>query len=174
MSEKNIPEEITPLARLGQAFHFSGEDLQLNRRGKLSEAQRRFLLHLFGRGLLLALSLWALPALIGLILVWWGKDEAFPTLLFEEEAALGYLVGFLLSAIYCLVNLNQFLLLVDVMDGRVKTVKGIVQRIGFYLEIQEQRFLVEAHVLDLIQSGLHYRFYFSPYARRLLSVEFAE
>jgi hypothetical protein len=175
MAEQLPRKEIPPTALLGEAFGFSSDDLQANRSGTFSQRQRRQLMREFWRVAGVTVLLMLVPVVVTLILILWGAED---TGLFEalsrRNALIGYIAGVLLSSLYALGNFRKLLLIFDVFNRQVDSVRGVAMRYGLYLEIDSQRFLMEQAVLDLIQNGLHYRIYFSPYAKRVLSVEFAE
>lgn len=171
---REISTEATPLALLGDAFHFASADLAMNRVGKISVLQKRRLRFFAFQTLLTALILLIVPALIGLFMASWNNSRSISEILTESGALIGYGLGLLLSVIYCLVNLNRLLLWVDAFDGRVKSLKGSIKKYGMYVIVGNKRFLIENIGSDLLQDHLQYRFYFTTYASYVLSVEFAE
>ncbi|NDJ87491.1 MAG: hypothetical protein GYB66_16575 [Chloroflexi bacterium] len=166
--------ELTPLARLGEAFDFSMDDLRANRNGTVTRRQRRKVWRRFLASFGTAVGLFLVPVIVGWWLASWDQSLSLLEFLTAESALVGYLTGLLLAGFYISVNISSFLLSVDILRGQVVAVSGPVRRYGHYLFVDQQRFLLEAASLDLIQSKFHYTFYMLPGARHILSIEFAE
>lgn len=167
-------QELTPIAQLGMAFHFTSDDLRANREGKLTLRQRRKLVAQFWSTVLVGLLLLLGPSVVGLILVAWGTDQSFGDTLTDSAALAGYLTGLIALSFYVAINFKSLLLPFDVLRGRVLALSGPVKRHGLYLQVRHTHLLMEEAVLDLIQDGLHYTFYVLPHSRKILSVEFSE
>jgi len=165
-------DQLTPL---GAAFHFTPQDLRVNRQGQVSPPQRsrlwkRFILTLLG-GILLILA----PTLITWILISWSARQSLPTTLTDDRAFIGYLIAVLLGLIYAAANFRTLLLCIDLLRGQVQPLVAPVRIWGEYLLIGQFRFVMEEETdLTLIKSGLTYRAFVLPMSQTLLSLEFAE
>ncbi|MBI5930460.1 MAG: hypothetical protein HY862_14210 [Chloroflexi bacterium] len=171
---KKPTQELTPIAQLGLAFHFTSEDVRANRDGRLTLKQRRELLAQFWSTLFIGLLLLLGPSLAGLILVWWGTQNSLGDVLTNNASLAGYLTGAIALTFYVVMNYKLLLLPLDIMRGRVLILSGPVKRHGLYLQVRHAQLLMEAATLDLIQDGLQYTFYILPRSRKILSVEFSE
>ena len=167
-------DELTPITQLGNAFNFSSNDLKANRTGKITARQRRAI----WRRLLAFMISWILlliiPIFIGFILVDWGTKAAFTDAIFKTEALSAYITGLLLSTFYAIGQFNTLVMVIDTLRGKIRRVAGPVKRQGHYIHVKKYRFLLDTTTLDLMQSGLQYKFYVLPSSHHILSVEFAE
>lgn len=166
--------DLTPIAQLGNAFNFSSNDLKANRTGKITARQRRAIWRRLVAFVISWILLLMIPIVIGFILVEWGTNEAFTDALFKTEALSGYITGLLLSTFYAIGHFNTLVMVVDALRGKIRQVAGPVKRQGRYLYVKKYRFLLDTATLDLMQSGLQYRFYVLASSHHILSVEFAE
>jgi hypothetical protein len=167
-------DELTPIAQLGNAFNFSSNDLKANRTGKITARQRRAIWRRLFAFMISWLLLLIIPIVIGFILVEWGTDQTFSEAFFKTEALSGYLTGLLLSSFYAVGQFNTLVMVIDTLRGKIRRVAGPVKRQGHYIYVKKYRFLLDTATLDLMQSGLQYRFYVLPSSHHILSVEFAE
>lgn len=167
-------DELTPIAQLGNAFNFSSNDLKANRTGKITARQRRVIWRRLFVSMISWLLLLIIPIVIGVILVGWGTPNTFSDTVFNEEALSGYITGLLLSTFYAIAHFNTMVMVVDALRGRIRRVSGPVKRQGKYIYVRKYRFLLDTATLDLMQTGLQYKFYVLPSSHHILSVEFAE
>jgi hypothetical protein len=163
--------EALPLA---SAFRFTGEDLQANRQGKVTAAQRRRLWRrlfvVFFGGLLLLL----VPILLAWSLITFATNQSFSEAFWDGRMFSGYLVGLLLWSIYLGANYRTWLLGLDLLRGKVISVAGPVRVWGRYLILEDYQFVIDETALSLVKTGLRYRVFILPSSCTLLSIEFSE
>lgn len=174
MTRQTRQDELTPITQLGQALSFSHEDLRTNRAGAVTRRQRRALWQRFWAGAFTFLMLLVGPIAIGWVLVAWGTTQNFAGVVTDDAATIGYLVGLIAAGFYVLTTARNFLLAADLVRGEVHSITGPIERYGRYLYVGQERYLLEAGSLELVQSELHYTLYFLPVSQYILSLEFAE
>jgi hypothetical protein len=167
-------DELTPITQLGNAFNFSSNDLKANRTGKITARQRRAIWRRLFAFMISWVLLLIIPIVIGIVLVEWGTDDAFGDVVFKTEALSAYITGLLLSTFYAIGQFNTLVMVIDTIRGKIRRVAGPVKRQGRYIYVKKYRFLLDTATLDLMQSGLQYKFYVLPSSHHILSVEFAE
>lgn len=162
-------------AILGQAHAFSDEDLQVNRNGDLTAAQRNLLLRKTASGLG--------PVIFGLI---FALGVLYPFLAagrFPNDLA--SLAIPLAMAAYLLASGGQALYkaVVDALSGTVESVQGPGQksterrstgrsrRTIYLYNIGDQNFEVPMSAYPALIDGLEYRVSYAPRSRRLLTIE---
>ncbi len=159
---------------LASAFHFTGEDLQANRQGKITSRQRR---RLWGRFLMLfcgGFLLLGIPILLAWALIAFATDQPFSEALWDGRMFSGYMIGLLLWSIYLGANYRVWLMAVDLLRGKVIPVVGPVRVWGQYLILENHQFVLEDAALALVKTGLRYRVFTLPQSSTLLSIEFYE
>ena len=159
---------------LVDALNFSAEDLEANRAGRLSEAQRERLTRSLRR---------TVRILCSLVLVF-GLGAT--TILFEaqhNDSTVLNLIGILLTVINAgIVGLSVQSYLrtsSDVKNGRVATISGVVShtirvsgRVATYiLKVGDQNVVVSRLVFFAVEDGKAYHFYRAPFSKTLLSAE---
>ena len=169
----NYPAE-SPNTPLASAFHFSPDDLRVNRESRLSGRQRLYLWRRFGLlaggGILLILT----PMFLTWGLVMWSTEQNLDEVVYDDRVWIGYLIAVLLGVMYVVANHKSLALLVDLLMGHVQEERGIGQVWGRYLKIGKHRFVIDDDALEMIQSGLQYRVFVLPLSSTLLSIEYAE
>jgi hypothetical protein len=164
-------ESVTPLAAV---FHFSPDDLRVNRERRLSFGQRRRLWLRFFTTVLGGLLLMAAPILIAWVLIVWSTGQNLEDTIFDNRAMVGYLVGLILGLMYGIANAKSLILAFDLLFGRVKMIRGTANIWGSYLSMGPYRFVIEDEAAAFMQSGMRYRAYVLPFSSTLLSIEFAD
>lgn len=169
-----MTEAKTGVMMLGPAFRFSGEDLQANRQGKLTAKQRRrlwgrFFMFFFGGFLLLFV-----PIILALVLIALATGSALADTFWDGRMVSGYMVGLLLWSIYLGANYRTWLIVIDLMRGKVISVTGAIRTWGRYLMVEDYQFVVDEDALNLVKDGLRYRIFTLPFSSTLLSIEFSE
>lgn len=166
-----LDEAVNPLA---EAFRYTSRDLKLNRERRISGSQRRRLwLRFMGTaigGLLLTLA----PLLVTWGLLIWASGAGLSAALSDERALIGYMVGGILGGFYGLSNIKSLLLWADLLQSRVRIIKGPASVWGSYLQVGRYRFVIDERAAKLVQAGVSYRVYLLPASRTLLSIEFAD
>jgi len=166
-----MSDVLTPLA---SAFQYTPDDLRANRQSQLSGRQRR---RLWGRFWLLALGaglMVIVPIALALGLALWSTDQSLSAAMNDTRTGLGYAVGFILGIFYVIANWSSMWTFFDLLRGRVVEIVGPAQLWGRYLIVDEARFVVDDHALQMLQSGVTYRVFMLPRSKTLLSIEFAE
>lgn len=159
---------------LGDAFGFTAEDIAQNRQGRMTWAQRGRLWRRFWATALGGVLLAGVPAIAAGWLVHWATGIPLDAAFTDTRATSGYVVALLLGVIYVAANHKTLLLFIDLLLGRVQTVRGMMEIWGRYLVIGGYRFVAEETALESVQAGLRYRAFVLPASNTLLSLEFAE
>ncbi len=161
----NAPPQAALVAALGEALHFSTEDLILNRQGRMSEAQRR------------RLTGWtAFLVVFGLVLCI-VAPAIFIVMFSSWQATCPVLICVLIGSV---VLYGARLSRRDVVSGAVAILRGPVQRTiatdgegsrSYYYVIGTMRFSVRRQAYDALIPGLPYAVYYGPRSQRILSIE---
>ncbi|MFP4321408.1 MAG: hypothetical protein ACLFTK_03045 [Anaerolineales bacterium] len=159
---------------LGDVFNFTPDDIRANRQRRLSRRQRRRLWGRFIGTLLGGLVLMSVPVLLGLALISLETGISPRAALEDNRAIVGLLIGGLLGVLYALANWPSLLLLVDLIDGRVRSVRAPARLWGHYLLLGDERFVVGDDLDGLVRDGVRYRAFVLPLSKTLLSLEFAD
>jgi hypothetical protein len=159
---------------LQKALKFSPNDLEANRRGRLSEKQRLTLQNQ------LIWLLFVIPAFV----IYWGLCSnsimSFLTLRFKSpETSRLIFVGSsaVVAVVLCIVSVQT---LVDCLRGKVGTIEttlGLEIRKGpkdstvLMVDTGERIFKVERDVFEAFHDGEHYAIYYLPLSNRIVAAE---
>ncbi len=159
---------------LGDVFNFTPQDIRANRERRLSGRQRRRLwLRFWGLALGGALLV-AAPVLLGLALISLETGISLGDALGDNRARVGMVLGALMGVLYALANWQGLALAVDLLDGRVRSLRAPARRWGQYLLLGDYRFVVGDDLEGLVRDGMAYRAFVLPLSKTLLSLEFAD
>lgn len=170
----------TPISDLMAVLQFSPADLEANRAGTLTDAQRQRLRR-GGRPLFYAVVGLALALIIGAaLLIYLGQRNESPIL---------SLVGVSLTVINAVVLAvgvgSRLRLSADLRSRRVVTISGVVRRVvrvsrrsaAYVLAVElpegTLRLNVSKAVFNSFQDGVRYHLYRTPSARLLVAAEIA-
>jgi hypothetical protein len=174
MTQSPRNDELTPISQLGRALSFSYDDLRTNRAGGVTRRQQRMLWQRFWGGAFIFIILLIVPIAVSWVLVAWGTTQSLTSVVFDDTTTIGYLIGIMAGMLYLMTAMRNFLLAADLVRGKVRSITGPVERYGRYLYVGQERYLLQAGTLELVQSELHYTLYFLPVSQYILSLEFAE
>lgn len=160
---------------LMQALKFTEADLQANREGRLSEAQveRLKTKEITDANVALAalvLMVVVIPLVCGCSLIaalvsgsTFGEDP-------QEILALCFL-GTVAAILIMSGAVGSDDYLRDINEPRVKVIEGPVSLRGGFVHISGLRLLPTGYAFDAFEKGVHYRIYYTPHSKILLSAE---
>lgn len=162
------------IGTLTETLNFTPDDLDANRAGKLSEAQKARLTRNWRRTLWIVIGLVVVCGLGATILLFVGQQQGSTIL-----SAVGVLVTFLNAATVGLGAQSYLRTSRDIREGRAAELSGVVShtirvsgRVATYiLNVGGQQMVVPKPVFFAVEDGKPYRFYRAPVSKTLLSGE---
>ena len=162
------------LGSLTEALNFSEEDLQANRAGRLSEAQKYRLTRGWRRTLWIVIGLVIVLTLGATTLIFVAQNNDLPVL-----NVIGVLITVINAAVVGLGAQSYLRTSSDLKGGKVATISGVVShtirvsgRVATYiLKVDNQNVVVSRLVFFAVEDGKAYHLYRAPSSKTLLSAE---
>jgi hypothetical protein len=162
------------LGSLTEALNFSEEDLQANRAGRLSEAQKYRLTRGWRRTLWIVIGLVIVLTLGATTLIFVAQNNDLPVL-----NVIGVLMTIINAGIVGLGAQSYLRTSSDLKGGKVATISGVVShtirvsgRVATYiLKVDNQNVVVSRLVFFAVEDGKAYHLYRAPSSKTLLSAE---
>jgi hypothetical protein len=162
------------LGSLTDALNFSAEDLQANREGRLSEAQKYRLTRGWRRTLWIEIGLVIVLTLGATTLIFVAQRSDLPLL-----NVIGILMTIINAGIVGLGAQSYLRTSSDLKNGKVATISGVVShtirvsgRVATYiLKVDHQAVVVSRLVFFAVEDGKAYHLYRAPSSKTLLSAE---
>ena len=162
------------LGSLTEALNFSEEDLQANRAGRLSEAQKYRLTRGWRRTLWIVIGLVIVLTLGATTLIFVAQNNDLPVL-----NVIGVLMTIINAGIVGLGAQSYLRTSSYLKGGKVATISGVVShtirvsgRVATYiLKVDNQNVVVSRLVFFAVEDGKAYHLYRAPSSKTLLSAE---
>src|SRR5574341_809388 len=106
----------------------------------------------------------AAPLLLAWALISQTTSKPFTAAITDQRALIAYLFGIILMLAYTTVNYRAFLLVIDLLRGKIIVINVPAQLWGRYLILGDYRFVLEESNLSLIKPGVTYRACLLPYS----------
>ncbi len=162
------------LGSLTEILNISAEDLDANRAGRLSEAQKQRLTRGWRRTLWIVIGLVIVLGLTATTILFLAQRNDLPVL-----NVIGVLMTIINAGVVGLGAQSYLRTNSDLKNGQVATISGLVShtirvsgRVATYiLKVGDQNLVVSRLVFFAVEDGKAYRFYRVPSSKTLLAAE---